>query len=67
VQDVRPFGDRLHLRVRQASATLERLPQILAEKNIRLFHLKPVVPTLEDVFIELLESDRNGNHPIADH
>jgi ABC-2 type transport system ATP-binding protein len=67
VQDVRPFGDRLHLRVHQASATLERLPKILAEKNIRLFHLKPVVPTLEDIFIELLESDRNGNHPIANH
>jgi ABC-2 type transport system ATP-binding protein len=67
VEDVRPFGDRLHLRVRQAGTTLDRLPQILVQKNIHLFHLKPVVPTLEDVFIELLETDQNGNHPIADH
>jgi ABC-2 type transport system ATP-binding protein len=67
VEDVRPFGDRLHLRVRQTGATLERLTQKLAKNNIRLFHLKPVVPTLEDVFIELLETDRNGSHPIADH
>ncbi len=67
VEDVHAFGDRLHLRVKHAAGPLERLPGVLAAANIELIHLKPVTPTLEDVFIQLLEMDQDDNPPNADH
>ena len=56
VENVQAFGDRLHLRVREAAGPLARLPGVLIGASIRLIHLKPVSPTLEDVFIQLLET-----------
>ena len=62
VEDVHAFGDRLHLRVSDSAATLARLPAALAAAKVTLFHLRPVSPTLEDVFIQLLESENpNGS------
>ncbi len=55
VEDVQAFGDRLHLRVRQIAGPLARLPAQLAIGGVALLHLKPVTPTLEDVFMELLD------------
>jgi ABC-2 type transport system ATP-binding protein len=55
VQDVHAFGDRIHLRVRDAAGPLARLPVALQAAGLNLIHLKPVTPTLEDVFMHLLE------------
>ncbi len=60
VEDVQAFGDRLHLRVRAAAGPLGRLPEALARAGVALVHLKPVVPTLEDVFMQLLEQSACG-------
>jgi len=57
IEDVNTFGDRLHLRVRAMEGPLARLPERLAVAGIRLIHLRPVIPTLEDVFIQLLETE----------
>jgi len=59
VEDVHAFGDRLHLRVRSSAGPMQRLPAMLESAGIRLLHIKPVSATLEDVFIELLESSAN--------
>jgi ABC-2 type transport system ATP-binding protein len=56
VEDVHAFGDRLHLRVRQVDGPLARLPGTLVAAGVTLMYLKPVTPTLEDVFIQLLET-----------
>ena len=61
VEDVQAFGDRLHLRVRAAAGPLERLPGKLAAANVSLIHLRPVTPSLEDVFMQLLETSQHGN------
>ena len=61
VEDVHAFGDRLHLRVREAAAVTSRLPAVLEAANVKVFHLKPVSPTLEDVFMQLLEKDDHGS------
>src|SRR5512141_2299918 len=61
VEDVQAFGDRLHLRVRAAAGPQARLPAALAAANISLIHLQPVTPSLEDVFMQLLENDRHDN------
>jgi ABC-2 type transport system ATP-binding protein len=57
VEDVRAFGDRLHLRVaaRKAEVVLERLPSAIAAQRGQLDELRLVPPVLEDVFIELSE------------
>ena len=57
VEDVHTFGEYVHLRVRSAEGPLTRIPQQLAEAGISLHHLHTVVPTLEDVFIQLLEKE----------
>ncbi len=54
VEDVLTFGDRFHLRVAAPEGPLARLPQALAAAGIAVERLRPVPPSLEDVFIALL-------------
>jgi ABC-2 type transport system ATP-binding protein len=61
VQDVHAFGDRLHLRVSSPEGSMKRLPKQLTAKGIKLHHLKLITPSLEDVFMQLVELDQNGN------
>jgi ABC-2 type transport system ATP-binding protein len=60
VEDAIPFGDRLHLRVRAAEGPLARLPQALAAASVSVARLRAIPPTLEDVFISLLEEVHGG-------
>jgi len=63
VEDVHTFGEHLHLRVRSAQGPLARLPGRLQAAGVPIHYLKPVTPSLEDVFIQLLgmEERLNGN------
>jgi ABC-2 type transport system ATP-binding protein len=61
VEDVHTFGEYLHLRVTSAQGPLERIPKQLEAAGIVLNHLIPVAPTLEDVFIQLLEKEGDMN------
>ena len=61
VEDVHSFGGYLHLRTRAPEGTMARLPARLKEAGIAMAHLQPVAPTLEDVFIELLETEGEAN------
>jgi ABC-2 type transport system ATP-binding protein len=54
VEDVLTFGDRLHLRVRDPAGPLARLPGALAAAGVNVDRLRPIPPSLEDVFISLL-------------
>ncbi len=55
VEDVRAFGDRLHLRVAEnrAGEVLSRLPALVAAQGATIQEFRVVPPGLEDVFIEL--------------
>jgi drug efflux transport system ATP-binding protein len=67
VEDVRTFGDKLHLLVCQDCQTLSRLPGVFEAQGIHLDHLRLVTPTLEDVFMYLLEKSRHDELAAADH
>jgi ABC-2 type transport system ATP-binding protein len=59
VEDVRLFGDRLHLRVRErrARAVIEHLSVRIRSSGGSLIDLRQVPPSLEDVFIAQLEEN----------
>lgn len=61
VEDAQSFGERLHLRVRESAGPMERLPAALQAAGATFSYIKPVEPTLEDVFIHLLETADNGH------
>ena len=61
VEDVHSFGGYLHLRVRTAEGPLQRIPARLEAVGISMTHLIQVPPTLEDVFIQLLETEGELN------
>ena len=61
VEDVHSFGGYLHLRVRAAAGPTQRLPGRLKEAGVNVTHLIPVAPTLEDVFIQLIETEGELN------
>jgi ABC-2 type transport system ATP-binding protein len=60
VEDAQMFGDRLHLRVHpgSAQAVIEHLEAIVPAQGGKLTLLRSITPQLEDVFIDLLESQR---------
>ncbi|MBA3530641.1 MAG: ABC transporter ATP-binding protein [Ardenticatenales bacterium] len=60
VEDAIPFGDRLHLRVRAAGGPLARLPEALAVASVSVARLRAIPPTLEDVFISLIEEAQHA-------
>jgi ABC-2 type transport system ATP-binding protein len=57
VEDVRAFGDRLHLRVleQKADSIIKRLPSVIRKEGARVDDLRVISPVLEDIFIELSE------------
>ena len=48
------FGDRVHLAARDAAATETRARQILTAAGLDVASLRPVEPSLEDVFVAVL-------------
>ena len=57
VEDVHSFGGYLHLRVHDADIVRSGLPDQLKAAGVTMAHLYPVQPTLEDVSIQLLETE----------
>jgi ABC-2 type transport system ATP-binding protein len=61
VEDVLTFGDRFHLRVKSVAGPSVRLPEALAAAGAKVERLRPIAPSLEDVFISLL-AEQAGEH-----
>jgi ABC-2 type transport system ATP-binding protein len=61
VEDVQAFGDRLHIRVGEGKAqdVLSRLQSQIGSEGGRVDELRSVPPVLEDVFIDLTESNHD--------
>ena len=57
VIEVAVFGSGLHVAVDDAAAAGERIRARLAEARIEVRRLEPIVPSLEDVFVALIEAE----------
>ncbi|HXG38134.1 MAG TPA: ABC transporter ATP-binding protein [Bacteroidota bacterium] len=50
------FGDRMHVTLPKSKASLDRLEQILTRNKLTVGSLRPIPPSLEDVFISRISS-----------
>jgi ABC-2 type transport system ATP-binding protein len=57
VLDVAVFGSALHVTVDDAAATMNRMRQALAAKEIPVKRLERIEPSMEDVFVAMIESE----------
>jgi hypothetical protein len=59
VEDVRAFGDRLHLRVKpnQAEPVIQNLEQSIQAGGGTFMSARQIPPVLEDIFIYLSEQE----------
>jgi ABC-2 type transport system ATP-binding protein len=57
VQDVAVFGSGLHVKVVHAASAVPEVRKALAKASIGITELKPIPPTMEDVFVSLIEQE----------
>ena len=48
------FGDRVHVATRAAAAAATQARRLIAEAGFELFSLRPIEPSLEDVFVSVI-------------
>ena len=59
VEDASIFGNNIHVNVMDVQSSKEKMKNILEdEHSIKIFRIDEVTPTLEDVFIYLLEKEK---------
>lgn len=56
------FGNSLHVSVEDAAAGRDRIIKLMQNKDIHIENIRQVSPTLEDVFITLIESKTSRNN-----
>ena len=67
--DVQTFGERVHVRCKpgSADAAIARLQAALAARpGIEVSSIRPIAPTLEDVFIEKVTTDGTRDSGLGD-
>lgn len=57
VDDISLFGNNIHLMTNKIFTGKDMIINVLKEENITVKNIDKIVPTLEDVFIHLLEKD----------
>jgi ABC-2 type transport system ATP-binding protein len=64
VDETSIFGNQIHLIVNEKYNSKDQISSVLESGNINIKRIDQIVPTLEDVFIHLLEKDTtNGKKP----
>ena len=62
INEISIFGNYLHINVEDENRAKRLIAEVLTEKNsIRVIRAEKIIPTLEDVFIYLLEKDTRKN------
>ncbi len=61
VEETSIFGNYIHISVEDENSARSLAEKTLKENNIKIIRMDKIVPTLEDVFIYLLEKDTKKN------
>jgi len=61
VLDVAVFGAGLHVNVDDLAAGIDRIRQVLAQHKIQIKRMEPIQPSMEDVFVGLIEAEEQKN------
>jgi len=61
VLDVAVFGAGLHVTVDDLASATERVRRALEQKHIEIRRLEPIQPSMEDVFVGLIEAEEHKN------
>ena len=56
VKDAALFGDTIHTVTANAQIAIERIKVFLQQSNVKDYAIKEIVPSLEDVFVSLIET-----------
>jgi ABC-2 type transport system ATP-binding protein len=59
------FGTNLHVGVQDPETGIEQIRRTLAEHRIEMLHTERIAPSLEDVFLQLLEEEEHNAEPSA--
>jgi ABC-2 type transport system ATP-binding protein len=59
VEETSIFGNNIHISINKKMQDIASIEQIMKLENIAVERVRKIVPTLEDVFIHLLEKRRN--------
>jgi ABC-2 type transport system ATP-binding protein len=60
VEDVAVFGAGLHVKAREADSTQEEIRRELARRGIAISRLEAIPPSMEDVFVALIEQQERN-------
>jgi ABC-2 type transport system ATP-binding protein len=60
------FGKGLHVAVRDAAAAAPALRQVLEQRGHRVSRIEPIAPSMEDVFVSLIERHDRSHQPLAE-
>jgi len=58
------FGDRLHVRTKTAGETADVLHRELAKAGYEVRAIRPIEPTLEDIFVSVLGNEEDLSHAL---
>jgi ABC-2 type transport system ATP-binding protein len=57
IHDVAVFGGGLHVTLDDPASGIEQVRQLLSQRSIEVQRLEPIRPTMEDVFVALIEAE----------
>jgi ABC-2 type transport system ATP-binding protein len=60
IGDVAVFGSGLHVSVNEPEAAMDAIRSRLAAKTIKIHRLETILPSLEDVFVALIEAEEKN-------
>jgi drug efflux transport system ATP-binding protein len=64
VLDAAVFGGGLHITVENEGEAIARITSALSERGIRVERIEPIEPTMEDVFVAMIEAADREQKPI---
>jgi len=63
IKEVALFGKGLHIVTEDSETAIRAIKKLLEEKNYRIEHIKKIIPSLEDVFVSLIEARDRAEQP----